>query len=345
MIRKNMKWIVGALLGVFVLSGLMPVCSKFMNGETGSNIVNSTGGDKPLPDLAVPKFNADSAYLFTDKIVSFGPRVTGTPTAMRVKIWVIDQFKKYGADIIEQNFKAKIFDGKTLDATNIVARFNLNATNRILLTAHWDARPFAESDSVRKNEPILGADDSGSAMGTLIEIASQLQKNPLSNLGVDIVLFDAEDYGDSSVNGKANTWALGSQYWSARTHVAGYKPKYGINLDMIGARNARFPKEENSVKYASAVVEKIWRVGRSLGYASLFVDEPRGPVTDDHVNVNTIAKIPMANIINLPTDSYFGKYHHTHNDNMSIIDKETLKMTGQTLLHLLHYENAGAFDH
>jgi glutaminyl-peptide cyclotransferase len=348
MIRNNMKWIVGILLLAFVLSGLVPVCSKIMNGESSSNSITSTEtGEKPLPDIVIPKLSSDTAYLFTDKIVSFGPRVTGTPTAARVRVWIVDQLKKYGAEVIEQTFKAKTFNGKTLDATNIIARINPNLPNRIVLSAHWDARPFAEEDTVKKDQAILGADDSGSAVGLLIEIARQLQQTPLSKIGVDIVLFDAEDYGDSS--GKENTektWALGSQYWAANLHVPNYKPKYGINLDMVGAKNARFPKEGNSLKYAPAAVEKIWRVGRSLGYTQLFVDETsRGPVTDDHFFVNTIAKIPMADIINMPADRFFGAYHHTHNDNMSIIDKETLKGTGQTVLSLLHYENAGAFPY
>ena len=342
MVRKNMKWIVIVLLLLFIGTALLPTLSKMMNGDTDP----STSTVKPLPDITIPKFSADTAYAFTEKIVSFGPRVAGTPIAARVQAWVVAQFKKYGADVIEQRFKANTYDGKSLDATNIIARFNLNATNRILLSAHWDARPFADEDTVRKKEPILAADDSGSAMGTLIEIARQLQQTPLSNLGVDIVLFDAEDYGDASGNDKTgSTWALGSQYWSSHLHVAGYAPKYGINLDMVGSRNARFPKEGYSVRFASTVVEKVWRVGRSLGYTQLFVDEPRDPVTDDHIFVNTIAKIPMIDIINLPVDSYFGKYHHTHNDNMSIIDKETLKGIGQTILSVLHYESADALSY
>jgi glutaminyl-peptide cyclotransferase len=341
MIRNNMKWIVGILLLAFVGTALMPLVCKSDTATT-----NTVETVKPLPDIAIPKFNPDSAYAMTEKIVSYGSRVTGSVGATKVRSWVVAQLKKYGADIIEQPFKAKTFDGKTLDATNIIARFNLNATNRVLLSAHWDSRPFADQDSTKKKEPILGADDSGSAMGMLLEIARQLQQTPLSNLGVDIVLFDAEDYGDGS--GKENTettWCLGSQHWSRNVHVAGYAAKYGINLDMAGARNARFTKESYSMKYASNVVEKVWRVGRNLGYTQLFVEDfSRGPMIDDHYFVNTIAKVPTIDIINHPVDSYFGKYWHTHQDDMSVIDKDILKATGQTVLSVLHYENAGAFS-
>lgn len=344
MIRNNMKWIVGTLLLVFIGTALLPTISKMINGDDSTG--TTTGAvEKPLPDLTIPKFNSDSAYAFTEKVVSFGPRVTGSANAVKVRNWIVNQFKKFGADVIEQPFKAKTYDGKTLDATNIIARINLNATNRIMLSAHWDSRPFADQDSVKPKEPILGADDSGSAIAMLLEIARQLQQTPLSNTGVDIILFDAEDYGDGS--GKENTettWCLGSQYWAKNLHVAGYAAKYGINLDMAGARNARFTKEAFSMKFASQTVEKVWRVGRFLGYTQLFVDESsRGPMIDDHYFVNTIARIPTIDIINHPTDSYFGKYWHTHHDDMSVIDKETLKGTGQTVLSVLHYENAGAF--
>ena len=180
----------------------------------------------------------------------------------------------------------------------------------------------------------------------MLEIARQLQAHPLSNIGVDLILFDAEDYGDGSgKEGTDFTWCLGAQYWAKNPHVGGYSAKYGVNLDMMGARNARFTKEQFSVKFASPVVEKVWRVAHSLGYTSLFVDDySRGPMLDDHYMVNSIARIPTIDIINHPTDRYFGAYWHTHSDDdMNDIDRETLRAVGQTLLNVLHYENAGAF--
>ena len=100
------------------------------------------------------------------------------------------------------------------------------------------------------------------------------------------------------------------------------------------------------MQYAPSVVEKVWRVARQkYGYDHLFVDEaPQGATTDDHLYVNKIAKIPMIDIINRPTNRFFGEYWHTHNDDMSVIDRETLRAVGQTLLGVLHYEQAGAFQ-
>jgi glutaminyl-peptide cyclotransferase len=361
MIRKNAKWFVYLIVLAFAVPFLMDAF-KSCNPDTDNG--TGTVAEKPLPKIDIPSFSADSAYLFTEKIVGMSPRIVGTEGAKKVKTYLVQQFKKYGADVVEQPFSVKTFDGKTHPATNIIARVNMQATKRIVLSAHWDSRPFADSpeetDPAQRNKPILGADDSGSAVAMLIEMTRQLQAKPLSNIGVDIVLFDAEDYGDTSkarakteaeYEAGIKTWALGAQHWSATPHVAGYTAAYGINLDMAGAQNARFTKEANSLKYASGVLEKVWRVARFHGFGSYFVEEPSSfssgnGMIDDHIYVNQIAKIPMIDIFNnsLETNS-FGKYWHTHNDNMSIIDRSTLKAVGQTVLNLLHYEEVKAFDY
>jgi glutaminyl-peptide cyclotransferase len=355
MIRKNVRWIVLIILLAFAVPVILPVVSKFMGNDP--SVPNPTVV-KQLPEIDIPRFEADSAYLFTDKIVSYSPRIVGSAGAMRVKNWLVSQFKTFGAAVEEQPFEAKTFDGKTFKATNIVASYNPSATKRILLSAHWDSRPFSDSEKDKsiQSKPILGADDSGSSVGALLEIARQLQARPLSNVGVDIVLFDAEDYGDSTdvkdetQQARQNpTWCLGSQEWSRKALAAGYRPMYGINLDMISARDAKFLRDAVSLKYAPTVAEKVWRVGRYLGYAHLFVENTFNyELTDDHKMVNEIAKIPTINIINLRVDdsdpSSFGPHWHTQADNMSIIDKDILKAVGQTVLSVLHYEQAGAFQ-
>jgi len=47
----------------------------------------------------------------------------------------------------------------------------------------------------------------------------------------------------------------------------------------------------------------------------------------------------MIDIIDLKNNgSGFGAYHHTHQDNLAIIDKQTLKAVGQTVLQVLYQE-------
>ena len=288
--------------------------------------------------IPVPAFNADSAYAFTQTQVDFGPRVTGSDAHRKCGDWAVAKFKQYGATVIEQPFEAKTYDGRSLKARNIIASINPEATHRLFVSAHWDSRDRAEEDKdpVMQKKPILGADDGATGVAMMIEIARILQATPLSkNIGVDLVMFDAEDLGKND-DETGKSWALGSQYWSANPFKVGYTARYGILLDMVGAKNAVFPKEGTSRHYAPEIQNKIWRIAQELGFGGLFAQIECNPVVDDHYFVNDIAKIPTVDIINLDLSpgngSYkFGAYHHTHDDNMSIVDKSTLKVVGQVV--------------
>lgn len=301
--------------------------------------------DKKLPSAAiiVPKFDRDSAYAFVESQVAFGPRVPNTGPHVNCKNWLVERFNAYEAAVSEQTFKPVAYTGVTLNATNVIASFNPNAARRILLAAHWDTRPFADSplNSERTQDPPPGADDGASGVGVLLEIARQLQAQPLENIGVDIVLFDAEDYGESNGD-NTNSWGLGAQHWSRNPHASPSSYKYGILLDMVGSKGARFCWEEISMTFAPQVVKKVWQTAQNLGYGNYFVNEQVGAIIDDHYFVNTIARIPMIDIINRPENSRtgFGEYWHTHEDDMDIIDARTLRAVGQTLLEVIYQEDA-----
>jgi Zn-dependent M28 family amino/carboxypeptidase len=289
------------------------------------------------------EFNSDSAYYYIEKQVLFGSRVPNSKEHAQCAEWLKNKLASFdGWEVQIQEFKAKAFDDKILNGKNIIASFNKDAPKRILLFAHWDTRPFADQDTKDKNKPIPGANDGGSGVGVLLEIARQISLNPIA-VGVDIVLFDAEDYGQpdgTMMPRKPDTYCLGSQHWAKNPHVPGYRAYYGILLDMVGAKDATFTMEATSMYYASNVVEKVWAVAHKLGYGNYFLYKRTDGITDDHYYVNAIAGIPSIDIIqhDPETRSNFGKYWHTHDDNMNIIDRNTLKAVGQTLLQVLYNE-------
>ncbi len=299
----------------------------------------------PKKEVKVPKFERDSSYTFIQTQVNFGPRVTNTPEHAACKDWLVGKFKSFGAEVIEQDFEAKAYTGTVLKGTNIIAQYNPGNKNRILLAAHWDTRPVADYDPDESNrdKPILGADDGASGVGVLLEIARQLNLNPI-DLGVDFILFDAEDYGESK-GGDYKTWCLGSQYWGKNLHKSGYRANYGILLDMVGAKNARFTLDETSMTYAPAFMRKVWKLAQGMGYGSYFVSEQTQILIDDHLFINQLTGIPTIDIINRPmkSETGFGDYWHTLNDNMDVIDKRTLRAVGQTVLAVVYRENNGTF--
>jgi hypothetical protein len=292
------------------------------------------------PKIEAPKFNADNAFEFIEKQLSFGPRVPGTKAHDSCATWLEEQFKNYGAQVIIQQAEMP-GTSKTYKIKNIIASFNPAAAQRILLCAHWDTREMADQDTERKNEPIPGADDGGSGVGILLEIARIINENKLKNIGVDIVLFDAEDQGESGMGGKRETWCLGAQYWSKNPHVPNYTASFGVLLDMVGARSAKFPKEGISQKHASYYVDRIWKTAWGLGYSDFFLNVDERQIIDDHLYVNEIRKIPTVDIIYISQDSPtgFGSHWHTHKDNIDVISKTTLSAVGQTLVQVLYEED------
>jgi hypothetical protein len=298
---------------------------------------------KPLVAKPYPKFNPDSAYAFIQRQVDFGPRVPETAGHAATKAWLISKFESFGFEVQTQDFEAKTYDGLTWDLSNIIASYNPEATKRILLAAHWDTRRIADKDTERLDEPIDGANDGGSGVGVLLEIARTISSQGLKpEVGIDIILFDGEDDGEPEfASTRDNTqiwWCLGSQYWSKNKHIPNYSAYYGILVDLVGGKGARFYKEGYSRKYASGILKKVWDNAAQIGQGDFFLNRDSPEILDDHVFVNDWAGIPMIDIIEFSPDYGFGHYHHTHADNMEIIDRRTLKAVGETVLFTIYQE-------
>jgi len=317
----------------------------FIFSSCEQNVKSKGSKTKQKKSVVVPPFNADSAYAYVQKQVDFGPRVPGTKAHNACANWLVNKFESFSDTVIVQAFRARTYDEVTRTGKNIIASFGPEKKKRILLMSHWDARPFADHDPDPANHrtPIDAANDGASGVGVLLEMARQFsQKQP--DVGVDIVLFDLEDWGPpSDLNlSKEEYWGLGAQYWSRNPHVYRYDASFGILLDMVGAKNPVFPKEYYSRQYALYVVDLVWHTALKLGYGDTFVNQSGGGTTDDHIFVNRIANIPSIDIIHLDRESSnhsFFEYWHTTSDNMDQIDKKTLGIVGEVLMSVIYNED------
>ncbi len=294
----------------------------------------------------IPSFNRDSAYNYIQQQVDMGPRDPGSEGHKQVTEWLVTTLAGHGAEVMKQPFTTRLYDNSVAYGNNVIGSYYPDRKHRILLCAHFDTRRVADYDpnESRQNEPILGADDGGSGVGVLMEIARIInQEDP--GVGVDIVFFDIEDQGNPGDDHDVSSWCLGSQHWGSSPHVPGYKARFGILLDMVGHKNARFMKEGVSMQYAPYITNRVWEIATQQGYGRYFDPGQTGPLTDDHYYVNTLAGIPTIDIIHVDpnTGKTFGPHWHTHDDNMDIISKSTLKAVGQTVLTTLWYESGGAF--
>jgi glutaminyl-peptide cyclotransferase len=324
-----------------LLAGTVLVTTSFMSGcDTGSTTTkpDTIATVTPLPFAPIaPDFNADTAYRFIEQQLSYGPRIPGTPAHAACAAWMSAQFAQYGAAVTVQDGQMTGKDGKPVNFKNVIASYKPEATGRVMLTAHWDSRPVADKDATKPTLAVPGANDGASGVAIILEVARQFGiKAP--NIGIDLILWDAEDNGDYNNN---ESWCLGSQYWAKHPHKAGYKARYGINLDMVGAQDARYTKDGYSIANARIETDNVWSIAAQLGYGLYFSGAVNDFASvDDHYFVMQGSGIPMVEVIHRDVNSgeFFPHWHRT-TDDINSIDKATLKATGQTMLEVLYREN------
>jgi glutaminyl-peptide cyclotransferase len=278
-------------------------------------------------DFEFPAFDAAAAFALLERQVSFGPRVPGTLGHREQLAWM-SAFLRARADTVEhQPFTHTAADGRTVPMTNVIARFRPDLTDRILLLAHWDTRPTAdaERDPRLRDRPISGANDGASGTAVLLQLADVLSRHS-PPIGVDLLFTDGED------------WAPGEMYLGA-THFAanlppGYRPLYGVLVDMVADRQPVFPIEPNSYHYAPEVVNRVWRLAEQLGYGRYFPRRHGPAVMDDHIPLNQ-AGIRTINII----DFDYGpgnRFWHTLQDDLHNVAPEGLGVVGTVLSALIY---------
>lgn len=312
-------------------------CKRSATGNaTSSGVPSSTAASREMP-----RFSADSAFQYVASQCDFGPRVPGTDAQKACAKWLQNELLRQGATVKLQEGEMTAYNGAKLPVINIVGSFNPDAKMRVLLISHWDSRPFADNDPdpAKRKQPVMGANDGASGVGILLELA-RLCNEKLPQVGIDIFLTDAEDYGapdDWKGTHDEKWWALGTQMWCKQAAKEGYRAQYGILLDMVGSANATFYREYYSERYAGSFVNEIWQNAALLGYGDLFINQGGGGVTDDHVFVNRMLQIPCVDIIDTRTDTdgtFCPEWHTTH-DTIDNISRETLGKVGRVLVSLL----------
>lgn len=320
------------LTSIFPLAALLIGCGGSSGSVASASSASSSSSAAPAQRIV---FNPDSALQLVNDQCAFGARVPGSAEHRACGDFLEARMRTLADNVIVQQGETNNYRGGTTPVRNIIGQFNVDAPNRMLLLAHWDSRPWADSDPDEANHatPVMGANDGASGVAVLLEIARLLHSNPVKNTGIDILLVDAEDAGVNG--GDERSWCLGTQYWIEHQHTS-HRPTVGILLDMVGGKNAKFTLEMWSMKYAQQWIRSIWDTARRSGYDNYFVNTQIGAITDDHIFLNA-AGIPCIDIIDLRENSETGfiETWHTTGDTPDAIEPATLKAVGQTLINFL----------
>ncbi len=290
-----------------------------------SNGGSDAAGAPRIPAVDRPGFQGDSAYALLEEQVAFGPRVPGTEGHAAQLEWMREYLAARADTLVVQEFTHTVSSGDTLQLTNLMARFNPEAGARVLLLAHWDTRPQADqADSeAERAMPVPGANDGASGTAVLMQLAEMFTKQD-PPIGVDLLFVDGEDYGPGTED-----MLLGARYF-AENLPAGYRPLYGVLLDMVGDPELRFPVEGYSDRYAPEVVQRVWSVARDLGYGDVFVPTVGMAITDDHLPLNE-AGIHTANVIDFEYP-----YWHTPEDVPAHTSARSLDIVGEVMAELIY---------
>lgn len=289
-----------------------------------------------------PKFNADSAYSYIRKQVSFGPRVPGTNAHSACGNYLVSILMQFGATVSQQKDSVLTYNGSKLPLHNIQASFGTQLPNRVLLATSWDSRAWADRSDTRTTQPSVGANDAASGVGILLEIARLVgKKHPA--IGIDILLLDVENQDrpafDIDPNQTAHFGNLGTKYWAENNQD--YTATFAIHLNMVGAENATFTLEGNSMQFAPSYTHNIWSIGHALGFENYFRHNRTLHIQDAHAYIYEQTGIPSVNILHYDPNGLgpFWKHWHTHQDTMDAISKQTLSAVGQTLVQVLYNQN------
>ena len=310
---------------------LLSACSRQGTDERIPNPSTTNAAPVNQQPVTIPAFSGERAFSYLLKQTSFGPRNPNSTGHEECKNYLVSTLRGLADDVRIQEFSIMGYDNENLRLSNIIASFNPAEKTRILLCAHWDTRPRAEHDENIKlrDKPIIGANDAASGVAVLLELASHLHAQR-PQVGVDIVLFDGEDYGKETDHSR---YLLGSRHF-ARTKPPEYVPRFGILLDMVGDAYLELPREMNSFRYAPDIVSMVWATARELGVTQ-FVDENGDEILDDHVPLNE-AGIKTIDIIDFNYPDQTHKYWHTHQDTPEHCSGESLGAVGTVITHVVY---------
>jgi hypothetical protein len=258
---------------------------------------DSFAADRDTPPERID-FDAARALGYLKDLCRIGPRISGSEGMKRQQELLRKHFTELGGQVRLQPFTARQRSRKEpTPMANLIVAWHPERPRRVILCAHYDTRPIAdnERDPRKWHEPFLSANDGGSGVALLMELAHHV-KELKTDVGVDFVFFDGEEY---IFDRDGDKYFFGSDYFAQEYRRTQPKQRYvkAILLDMIGGKDARFPGEQNSLLSAAPLVQEVWRIAAEQK-CTVFRNDVGPAVLDDHLALNKVG-IPAIDIVDL----------------------------------------------
>ena len=276
----------------------------------------------PQTPAALP-VSGERAYKILKDFVALGPRFLGSPGHARAEQFILSHLE--GAQIEQDTFTAQTPAGP-FPMNNIVGKFTGKKDGIIVLAGHYD------TNYPLRNTSFIGANDGGSNVGLMLEIASRLRAHPPEGYSIWLVFADGEE---AVVNWTDSDSVYGSKHlahkWSADGTAA--KVKAFLLLDMIGDKDLNIDRETNSTPW---LLDVVYRAAERRGRQSHFFARPN-TVGDDHLPFGA-AGIPVADLIDIEY-GFQNIYHHTTEDTPDKCSAQSLQIVGDVVMETIRALN------
>jgi Zn-dependent M28 family amino/carboxypeptidase len=309
-----------AIAGIVACGGSGQPSAASPSTPTAPSATNQSAASKPTEAAPTADqtggFDGARAYEHVAKLVSFGPRPPASEGIRRSQDYIISQLKNLGCEIDQDDFHASTPKGD-VQMKNIIAKAPGTGQGIILLLTHYDTLSSVEN--------FVGAEDSASSTGLMIEMARQLcgKKGPNS---VWIAFLDGEE---AFVNwNQDNDHTYGSRELAARMALSGdlKRVRAVILADMIGQYNLSIQRQSDSPKWLN---DLVWKTAARLGYKDIFVSQET-QTSDDH-DPFLERGVPALDIIDL-NDYISAGYWHTAQDTLDKVSPRSVAIVGHVIL-------------
>ena len=263
--------------------------------------------------------SGDRAFAHVERLVTFGPRPPESPGIKKAQRYITEVLRQIPLEVEHQNFLASTPNGN-LSMKNIIGRSGGNMGQVVILASHYDTH-------LMPNGVFVGANDGGSSVGLLLELARVLPHRQLS-FSLWFVFFD----GEEAQKAWSRTDSLyGSRYFVERLRSSGQtgRIKAMILMDMVGDKDLVLEHDLNSTPWLMRLARDA---ATELGYGRHLAGIPKA-VMDDHTPFIEVG-IPAVDLI----DFEFGtnnRYWHTPQDTLDKISPRSMERVGQIVLRTL----------
>lgn len=322
--RNGRRW--GSLVGLLSIVLVLTACPKNEKPDGGPVTMSSRSGSRSTDraiDTPPITFDGERAMQHARKQVEIGPRPAGSAELAKTRDYIISELRSSRLSVTTDEFTATTPAGEK-KMVNITAQVVGESRDVIIIASHYETKLY-------KDMQFVGANDPAASVGTLLEIARVLgNSREKPALTYWFVLFDGEEafcenWDDCSKPGAPDNTYGSRHYVSQLSQKSELGRVRGmILLDLMGYKDLELGRDDMSTRWLQDI---IWKKGKELGHASIFVNRAEGVGGDDHEPFLE-AGVPAVDLIQL------NGYPHWHKptDTIDKISSKSMKIVGDVVL-------------